>query len=94
MLELGEKEKKYHFDVGLFFAKLGFSKLITVGKLSEEIANGAKKGGFPSDNIISIVNVKDAVKSIGNIMNEAVILFKSSRDSGLNEIVEKLYGQK
>jgi len=95
MLELGDDEEKFHFETGLFFAKLNYKRLITIGKLADKIALGAKKGGFPEENIFVLYDVEKAEEVIKNIEDEvAVILFKSSRDSGLNKLVESLYGKK
>ncbi len=95
MLELGMDEKLFHFEAGLFFAKLGFKELITIGSLAEQIAKGAKKGGYSSENIHSFSNINEAEEKIRNIsMGKCVMLFKSSRDSGLNVLVEKIYGKK
>lgn len=94
MLELGQNEKKFHFEVGLFFAKLDFNKLITIGTLADEIARGAVKGGYPVDKISSFSGIADAEKEIrDNSEEECVTLFKSSRNSGLNSLVEKIYGE-
>lgn len=94
MLELGENENAYHFEVGKFFTKLNFEKLITVGPLSSEIAKGAKDSGFPSEKINVCSDIVEAEKYIDEISMDCVILFKSSRDSGLNILVENLYGKK
>ncbi len=94
MLELGQNEKKFHFEVGLFFAKLDFIKLITIGTLADEIARGAEKGGYAVEKISSFSGIADAEKEIRDISEEeCVTLFKSSRDAGLNSLVENVYGE-
>lgn len=94
MLELGEEQEKFHFEIGFFFSKLGFKRLITVGKLSRKIAEGAEKGGYPKENIFNLQNINEAEKIIKNIKDKSpVFLFKSSRDSGLNRLVESLYAK-
>ena len=44
MLELGEKEKDYHKEVGTFLGETSVNELYCVGPLSECIIEGAKEG--------------------------------------------------
>jgi UDP-N-acetylmuramoyl-tripeptide--D-alanyl-D-alanine ligase len=91
MLELGEKENDYHFKAGRFFSSLNFSLLITVGKRSEKIADGAVDGGFPPENIVSFVDSYDAGKFIfKEAKRGSVILFKASRGIALENAIKEI----
>lgn len=91
MLELGEKEDEYHFEAGKFFSELNFSMLITVGKRSENIANGAIEGGFPIEKVWRFENSVEAGRFL---LKEAgkgsVLFFKASRGITLEDAIREI----
>lgn len=90
MLELGEKETVFHYDVGKFFSKLSFDVLITVGKRALKIADGAVEGGFDFKNIKKFENSRDAGMYLKKtIKTRGVFLFKASRGIKLEETIKE-----
>ena len=90
MLELGKQERDFHYQAGLFFAGLGFAWLITVGQRAEEIARGARQGGFPGKRIRAC----GAVEGVGRLLQQLaqpgnVVLFKGSRGVALEKALEE-----
>ena len=90
MGELGENEKKLHYEVGEFIADCGVDILLTCGHLSEEIINGAKNNGsrakmlhfFTKDMLIDYI--------LRERMNGDTILVKASHFMEFSEIVDAL----
>ncbi len=95
MLELGSNERRFHRETGHFFAKLKYDRLITVGDLAKEIALGAAEGGVPEKSIQHYETIEALETDISDLLTEgSVVLFKSSRNSGLNVIVENYCEEK
>ncbi len=89
MLELGENETDFHFEVGQYFARLNFSHLITVGKRAGAIGKGALEKGFDPAKINSFQEAAAAGAFLKTIAQPgSVILFKASRGIGLEKAVE------
>lgn len=90
MLELGDREKEYHNDVGRVAAALGYQRLLTVGQRARHIADGALQAGMPEDNVQRFDSAKEAgtfLKSIAE--TNPVLLFKASRGIGLEAAIEE-----
>ena len=90
MLELGEDEEDFHFDIGKYFSTLNFDSLITVGERSLKIAEGAESGGFSNRNI-KVLNLSEEV---GEFLKEivepdSVILLKASRAIDLTKAIDE-----
>ncbi len=89
MGELGLDEIKYHEEIGTFLNNYVESRykinLITVGKLSENIAKTTK---IESKSFDSNENVAKYI--IENIPESTTILFKASRSMKFEEIIEEL----
>jgi UDP-N-acetylmuramoyl-tripeptide--D-alanyl-D-alanine ligase len=91
MLELGEKEVAYHIQAGKHVAESGWDILVTVGVLSQHMAEGAFSSGMGADQIISFKNSEEAAGEILRLVQEGdLILVKSSRKIGIEKIVERL----
>ncbi|WP_242967835.1 UDP-N-acetylmuramoyl-tripeptide--D-alanyl-D-alanine ligase [Tepidibacter mesophilus] len=94
MLEMGEYAKVGHELVGEY--AIGNSDIvITVGKDSKYIGNGAIKKGFNEQNILNFnsnLQVIDYLKTI--LKKEDVILIKGSRGMKMEEIVDFLNNYK
>jgi UDP-N-acetylmuramoyl-tripeptide--D-alanyl-D-alanine ligase len=91
MLELGEKEVEYHIQAGRQVAEWGWDVLVTVGILSQHMAEGALSSGMQADQIFSFKNSEEAAEEILPLVQEGdLILVKSSRKIKIEKIVEKL----
>jgi len=90
MLELGEDEENFHFDIGKYFSTLNFDFLITVGQRSLKIAEGAELGGFSNRNI-KILNLSEEAGGFLKKIVEAdsVILLKASRGINLTKAIDE-----
>ncbi len=95
MLELGDEEEKYHFEVGSFFSGLNYKLLITVGEKSESVARGAVKSGFPEKSIKRFKSSAEAGEFIRDSIKEnCTILFKASRGVGMENAIKKIKNEK
>jgi len=91
MLELGEKEVEYHIQAGRQVAEWGWDVLVTVGTLSQHMAEGALSSGMQADQIFSFKNSEEAAEEILPLVHEGdLILVKSSRKIEIEKIVERL----
>lgn len=94
MLELGENEDSFHREVGLFFSKLDFDVLITVGKRAAKIAEGAEGSGFSARNIKSFDNSREAGAYLKKAAQKgSIIVFKASRGIRLEEAIKEFAGE-
>jgi len=91
MLELGENEVEYHNQAGRQVAESGWDILVTVGILSQNMAEGALSSGMHADQIFSFKNSEEAAEEISSLVQEGdLILVKSSRKIEIEKIVERL----
>lgn len=89
MFELGGDEKKLHYEVGAYAAVQKPDLLITVGKLSEEIAKGAGDNGI--ENIISYPDLDSLFKDLnGHLKKEDAVLAKASHGMEFAKVVDFL----
>ena len=87
MLELGERAEKLHRAVGADLAKRGFSVLVTFGKLSRMIAEGAREAGV--EKIFTADTHEQAAEYLRGIVRDGdTILFKGSRAMRMEKIIE------
>ncbi len=90
MLELGEDEEDFHFDIGKYFSTLNFDFLITVGERSLKIAEGAESGGFSNRNIKVLNLSEEAGEFLKEIVEpDSVILLKASRGIDLTKAIDE-----
>ena len=88
MLELGEKEREYHYEVGQFIAGTQVDEVVAYGELSEEILKGVE------DNTTRIIvkhfETRDELKNylLTYVHPEDVLLLKASNGMKLKEIAE------
>ena len=94
MYELGTSAESGHRKVGETLAKLGVSELITVGKLAEEIAHGARLAGFAEEHISVTSTREEAVRKAKDLLTlygpGIWVLIKGSRGMKMEEITEQL----
>lgn len=94
MYELGTSAESGHREVGRALAELRISDLITVGKLAEKIAEGARMAGYSEDRIIVTTTREEAVKTALDLLNQlgsgTWVLIKGSRGMKMEEITARL----
>jgi UDP-N-acetylmuramoyl-tripeptide--D-alanyl-D-alanine ligase len=90
MLELGDEEKEYHYQVGSSIKYGEISHIFTFGKLGAEIAKGAKKNR--SDEFVHhFENKQDLIGELKRMLNkDDIVLVKASRGMKLEEVVHAL----
>ena len=89
MKELGKNEEKFHYEIGLKAADMGFCGIITVGDLAKFIAKGAKEKGMKM--IYSFDTCKEAAECILNIAKAGdVFLLKGSHSMQMYTIPDLL----
>ena len=90
MLEMGPKSPEYHREIGTYLRGKGVDLLITVGRDSAGIAEGAAGDSNPPE----MVHYENTEQLIGNLKTRIVpgdvALFKGSRGIGLDEAVRRL----
>jgi len=94
MYELGANSQAGHWEVGEAAAELGISRLITVGKLAEDVANGARYRGYPAESLVICATraeaILQAVKVLAELPSGAWVLIKGSRGMKMEEITATL----
>lgn len=89
IFDLGEDEDLLHYDIGTYVAIKKPDLLITVGKLSMEIAKGAKDHGF--DNVLSYPDLEALLGDLDNHLTEGdTVLVKASHEMEFAKIVKWL----
>ncbi|WP_446664194.1 UDP-N-acetylmuramoyl-tripeptide--D-alanyl-D-alanine ligase [Flexivirga sp. B27] len=88
MLELGELSAQAHHDVGAAAAQLGIGTVVAVGAGAEPIAAAAESAGV---RVERAADVEEAHRVVMQLLAPSdVILFKSSRDSGLRYLGDRI----
>ena len=90
MLELGEQEKNYHFEVGEYIAGEKVDEVVVFGELSEEILNGIRS---KTDKIqLTTVENREAMTRylLENVTKDDVVLLKASNGMKLSEVVKAM----
>ncbi|HWQ88742.1 MAG TPA: UDP-N-acetylmuramoyl-tripeptide--D-alanyl-D-alanine ligase [Desulfitobacteriaceae bacterium] len=94
MYELGTNSQAGHWEVGETAAELGISRLITVGKLAEDIAGGARFRSYPAESLAICATCEEAilqaVKVLAELPSGAWVLIKGSRGMKMEEITARL----
>jgi len=91
MLELGEITDVSHFELGKFVKEVGVNTLITVGKRSKRIAEGALQSGMDSKEVISCDTSTEAARILNRMLEQGdIVLIKASRAMKLEEVAESL----
>ena len=90
MLELGDQEKEFHFEIGKRIEPQKIHYIFTFGHLGEQIAQGAKTI-FPDDRVFSFNEKTQLIEELKKYTNkESIILVKASRGMRLEEVVDAL----
>ena len=88
MLELGEKEREYHYEVGKFIAGTQVDEVAAYGELSEEILKGVEDNNERI--VVKHFESRDALKDylLTYVHPDDVLLLKASNGMKLKEIAE------
>jgi UDP-N-acetylmuramoyl-tripeptide--D-alanyl-D-alanine ligase len=90
MLELGEDSDREHRGVGALAADLGIDRVLAVGAGAAPIADGALAAGCPAEAVLRAADADAAYQLLVRDTRPGdVVLFKSSRDSGLRWLGER-----
>ena len=90
MLELGEQEKEFHYEMGKKIDPQKISFIFTFGNLGVQIAEGAKTN-FSTERVFSFKEKTPLIDELKKYTNtETMILFKASRGMRLEEVVDAL----
>ena len=91
MRELGESSLAEHTDVGALAARLGIDEVYAVGDGAQGVADGASAAGMPAARVHRLVDADAAHDALAaNVRPGDILLFKSSRDSGMRFLGDKL----
>lgn len=90
MLELGEKEKEFHYEIGKGMDPEKIDMVITFGPLGSQIAEGAKTR-FSTENIHSFQDKAALIEELVKLTDsETLVLVKASRGMKMEEVVTAL----
>lgn len=90
MLELGEQEKEFHYEMGKNLNPQKINYVLTFGKLATYIAEGAMTA-FPPDRVFSFLDKSLLIEQLTKLTDqETLILVKASRGMKLEEVVTAL----
>ncbi|WP_064091621.1 UDP-N-acetylmuramoyl-tripeptide--D-alanyl-D-alanine ligase [Rossellomorea aquimaris] len=88
MLELGDKEEEFHYEIGTLIDPEKVQHVFTYGNLGSVIAKGALEH-FSSERVHSFTDKKALEDELSTLIKgEELLLFKASRGMKLEEIIE------
>jgi UDP-N-acetylmuramoyl-tripeptide--D-alanyl-D-alanine ligase len=91
MLELGGISQKAHYEIGQRVAETNSNFLIVVGSESQNIAKGARDGGFNPENILSFNNILGVDEFLSNRIKSGDLIFiKGSQGMRMEKVVKSL----
>ena len=92
MLELGDRSIALHRHVGVAAAAAGLGLLLTVGEYSARaLGAAAVEAGLPADRVIHYESSEEAaIRLIGMLDDDDVVLVKGSRGLRIELVVERL----
>lgn len=89
MLELGEKEKDYHRQIGCYAGKKEVDVLLTIGELAFFAGEAAKKNG-----VRQVHQCKEHLQAVsflkGFLQEGDTVLFKGSRGMKLEQVIDAI----
>lgn len=91
MLELGEKSKHFHREIGKLIPQSDIDLLLTFGNLSEFIAQSAKDSNMNKTKILSFSDRGEVISYLSkNLCDGDLLLVKGSRKMELEKVVDAL----
>ncbi|UCZ52411.1 UDP-N-acetylmuramoyl-tripeptide--D-alanyl-D-alanine ligase [Bacillus shivajii] len=90
MLELGDSEEAFHYDVGEGIDNSKINYVFTIGELGRKIAEGAKVN-FSPNHVLAFDDKQMLIAKLKEVVEEgAIVLVKGSRGMKLEEVVNAL----
>jgi len=94
MLELGPREREYHYEVGRRTTPESIDVVIAVGPRSEALLEGARHSGFGDDRLYHFPDAERAGAFLQSFIQPGdLVLIKASRGIGLDKIVTMLQSE-
>ncbi|MFH1738417.1 MAG: UDP-N-acetylmuramoyl-tripeptide--D-alanyl-D-alanine ligase [bacterium] len=91
MFDLGPLAEAYHLRLGQEIPSFRADYLVTLGKLSRNVASGALDSGMPKDRVFECENHEEVVQRLSELAEAGdLILVKASRGMAMEKIVEQL----
>jgi UDP-N-acetylmuramoyl-tripeptide--D-alanyl-D-alanine ligase len=91
MLELGEQSEALHGEIGELLADAGIREIFLKGSLTEALATGAMRQGFPAKRITFFEAPEEVVSSLqSRLKKDDWILIKGSRKMKMEKVAEKI----
>jgi UDP-N-acetylmuramoyl-tripeptide--D-alanyl-D-alanine ligase len=91
MLELGPDSPEMHHAIGADAARAGLDLIVLVGELTRATAAGALEAGMPASRVVHLDSLEQALARIEELLEPRdTVLFKASRRSALDRVVEHL----
>ena len=91
MLELGPREREYHYEVGRRTTPQSIDVVIAVGPRSEALLEGARHSGFSDERLYHFPDAERAGAFLQSFIQPGdLVLIKASRGIGLDKIVTML----
>lgn len=88
MLEIGERARHEHIELGRFLAGRQWAGAILVGAHAGDTAAGARSAGFPADHLFVCENAVLAADIVArHVPSGDLLLLKASRGVGLERVV-------
>jgi UDP-N-acetylmuramoyl-tripeptide--D-alanyl-D-alanine ligase len=93
MLELGPGARDMHREVGAYLVEQGITYLIAAGGLGQYIADGARRSGMASSQIVDVPDAAAAGQALKLLAKKGdVVLVKASRGMKMEQVVDALTG--
>ncbi len=90
MLELGEQEHEFHYEIGRDIQPNQIDYVFTFGELGSKIALGAKEN-FTEDKVFATLDKQELINKLKAVVYENdIVLVKASRGMKLEEVVNSL----
>jgi UDP-N-acetylmuramoyl-tripeptide--D-alanyl-D-alanine ligase len=91
MLELGERKRDLHLELGDAVARSGVDLLVAVGDGARGIAEGAIATGLSSRSVVCVADSTRALELlVDTVRPQDLVLCKASRKVGLDRLVDGL----
>lgn len=92
MLELGPQEDTLHAEVGAAAARLGFDRLVAVGRRSRHLADAYTRGGGRNVDWLESASAAAGWARASGLATGDVVLVKASRGTALEAVVDAFRG--
>lgn len=90
MLELGEKEQEFHYEIGKLIDPHTIDYVFTFGELGRYISEGAKTS-LPEDRVFSFAEKASLIAELKKILTaDTLVLVKASRGMRMEDVVTAL----